>query len=44
MKKVIVFFICFISIISVKAIDINSKSGIMYNLNDDLIIYEKDSN
>ena len=43
MKKVIVFILCFIFIINVKAIDINSKSGIMYNLNDDLIIYEKDS-
>ena len=43
MKKIVVFVICFIFVVSVKAIDINSKSGIMYNLNDDLIIYEKDS-
>ena len=44
MKKVLVIVISFISIISVKAIDINSKSGIVYNLNDDIIIYEKDIN
>lgn len=45
MKK---FFILFISIfsfcISVSAIDINSKYAIVYNLNDNNIIYEKDSN
>ena len=45
MKK---FFILFISIfsfcISVSAIDINSKYAIDYNLNDNNIIYEKDSN
>ena len=44
MKKLFVFVLFCISLISVKAIDINSKSGIMYNLNDDTIIYEKDSN
>lgn len=42
MKKIIIFIITFIIyLIPVKAIDINSKSAIMYNLNDDTIIYEK---
>lgn len=45
MKKIGIFIVLFIIFIfPIKAIEINSKSGIMYNLNDDLIIYEKDSN
>ena len=42
MKRFLVVILFLLSIVPVKAIDINSKSGIMYNLNDDLIIYEKD--
>lgn len=42
MKKIVIFIITFIIyLIPVKAIDINSKSAIMYNMNDDSIIYEK---
>lgn len=44
MKKIAIFIISFIIfIIPIKAIDINSESAIMYNLNDDTIIYEKES-
>lgn len=42
MKKGLLIILFLLFIVPVKAIDINSKSGIMYNLNDDLIIYEKD--
>ena len=42
MKKGLLIILFLLFIVHVKAIDINSKSGIMYNLNDDLIIYEKD--
>ena len=41
MKRFLVIILFLLSIVPVKAIEINSKSGIMYNLNDDLIIYEK---
>lgn len=45
MKKIIFIFYTFILfIIPIKALDINSKSAIMYNLNDDKIIYEKNIN
>lgn len=46
MRKFVWFVFIFFSFsISVYAdIDINSKNGIMYNLNDDAIIYEKDAN
>ena len=42
MKRFLVVILFLLSIVPVKAIEINSKSGIMYNLNDDMIIYEKD--
>lgn len=42
MKKIITLLFMFILfIMPIKALDINSKSAIMYNLNDDTIIYEK---
>lgn len=45
MKKIVVSFILFfIFIIPIKAIEINSNHAILYNLNDDMIIYEKDAN
>ncbi len=46
MKKFVCLVLTFFSFyISVRAdIDINSKNGIMYNLNDDIVIYEKNTN
>ena len=46
MKKFVCLVLTFFFFyISVRAdIDINSKNGIMYNLNDDIVIYEKNTN
>ena len=45
MKKFFVFIILFLLFsLNIKAIDVNSKYAIVYNLNDDNIIYEKNSN
>lgn len=44
MKKIILILIMlFISIQSLQAIEINSKNAILYNLNDNNVIYEKNS-
>ena len=43
MKKIILVFILLFSFISVQALEINSKNAIMYNLNDNTIIFEKNS-
>ena len=44
MKKIVLSFILFfIFILPIKAIEINSSHAILYNLNDDMIIYEKDA-
>lgn len=44
MKKTICLIILLIIFLSpIKALEINSKNAIMYNLNDDMIIYEKDA-
>ena len=45
MKKILFSILLFIVILPVYAIDlnINSKSAILYNLNDDEVLYEKDS-
>lgn len=42
-KTLIIFYI-FLPIINVQALDINSEYAVLYNLNDDKIIYEKNSN
>ena len=42
-KTLIIFYI-FLPIINVRALDINSKYAVLYNLNDDKIIYEKNPN
>lgn len=44
MKKILLTIILFIIVLSIYALEINSKSAILYNLNDDEILYEKDSN
>ena len=45
MKKFFIFVIIFLLFsLNIKAIDINSKYAVVYNLNDDNIIYEKNSN
>lgn len=43
MKSKFLLILLFIFIPNVKAFEINSKSAIMYNLNNDTIIYEKNS-
>ena len=46
MKKIIIFLLAFLGFLSnVKAIDfnLNSKNAILYNLDEDTILYEKDS-
>ena len=45
MKKVLFSILLFIVILPVYAIDlnINSRSAILYNLNDDEVLYEKNS-
>lgn len=45
MKKLTVLFLCFLTTLNVKALElnINSKNAIMYNLNSNEIIYEKQS-
>jgi len=45
MKKIMLALILFtLFIFKVNAIEINSTNAILYNLNDDIIIYEKDAN
>lgn len=43
MKKILITIIALIYIVNVKALDINSEYAILYNLNEDKIIYEKNS-
>ena len=41
MKKIVFGLIIFLTFINVYALDINSKNAVLYNLNDDNVIYEK---
>lgn len=41
MKKIFAIIVFFLCIINVNALEINSKNAILYNLNDNTIIYEK---
>ena len=41
MKKIVFGLITFLTFINVYALDINSKNAVLYNLNDDNVIYEK---
>ena len=43
MKKIILIFIGLFLFINVSALEINSNSAILYNLNDNSVIYEKNS-
>lgn len=41
-KKIIILILaCILTIPNIKAIDINSNHAILYNMNEDKIIYEK---
>ena len=42
MKKIILLFVTFITFISnTYGLDINSKNAVMYNLNDNTVVFEK---
>lgn len=43
MKKIILIILTLFIFINVKAIEINSKNAILYNMNDEEVIYEKNS-
>ena len=43
MKKLILIILTLFIFINVKAIEINSKNAILYNMNDESVIYEKNS-
>lgn len=43
MKKIILIFLSLFIFINVEALNINSKNAILYNMNDNSIIYEKNS-
>lgn len=43
MKKIIIAFITFLVFSNVNALEINSENAVLYNLNDNKVIYEKDS-
>lgn len=43
MKKIILIILTLFIFINVKAIEINSKNAILYNMNDESVIYEKNS-
>jgi len=44
MKKIVIFIISFIFINNVYALDLNSKYAYVYNVKEDKVMYEKDSN
>ena len=44
MKKIILFIIMFIFVINVNALELNSKYAYIYNVKEDKIMYEVDSN
>lgn len=43
MKRIILVFITLFLFINVKGLEINSKNAILYNMNDESVIYEKNS-
>ena len=44
MRKIVIFIISFIFINNVYALDLNSKYAYVYNVKEDKVMYEKDSN
>ena len=40
MKKLIIFLLCLLSINNVKALELNSKNAVLYNLNENKVVYE----
>lgn len=43
MKRIIIVFVTLFLFVNVKALEINSKNAILYNMNDESVIYEKNS-
>ena len=41
--KYLIFFLFLLIPFNINALEINSKNAILYNMNDDLVIYEKDA-